>query len=155
MSEECLPGGEARQWNRRRVHIVLRARFRGQLIRQGNRVFGLGTVSTKRQQSIDGIADGPSGDSRSNRHYHAGKVMARNGQRPWNAGGSLVGYVPLQLVDDDRRRGDAHQDLARARTGLWGVFVDKMVGTATTMEANGFHNRFSAPCMSVPAGRHE
>src|SRR5262249_28286897 len=56
---------------------------------------------------------------------------------------------PLQLVDQDRCRRDAYQDVARARRRRRRLLVDDLVESPAPMQANRFH-RVVLPLLCTP-----
>src|SRR6266516_3485045 len=70
-------------------------------------------------------------------------------RREWNGGGlhmcervsrlGLIGHIPIQLVGNDGRRVDTHQHFSYTCMGLWRIFVDEVIWTASAMQTDCFH----------------
>src|SRR6266704_7222647 len=51
--KEALPGRQRREWNGGGLHMVERARFRSQLVGQGDGIFRLGSIAAEVQHGIN------------------------------------------------------------------------------------------------------
>src|SRR6266516_4471349 len=137
--KEALPGRQRREWNGGGLHMVERAWFGSQLAGQSNSIFCLGPIAAVVQHGIDLGARNERRDTMTYRLYHSRKVTSRYRQCARVPRLGLIGHIPLQLVGNDPRRVDANQHLSCTCMGLWRIFVDQVIWTASAMQTDCFH----------------
>src|SRR5688572_467191 len=124
--DECLPGGQGRDRDGSRLHMVKRGRLRRDVGGNGQAIVCLSTVDEPIAQAIDRIPSLDTRASRSDRVDNTGEFVAENNtKRPAAAFRSMESGIPSAPRRRHRGGMDSNEYLITPRTRFRCILVEK------------------------------